>query len=220
MIQAHVLLDPDVAKNMFRMFDKIQRVIDSMNFDSISSERKEELELLVQYTQSKVDSNSKVLLNFICTHNSRRSQFSQLWAQVASSYYGIPAKSYSGGVEVTAFNERAVDSLKRFGFVIDKDGDDNPRYSVKWSDEHDGIEMFSKLYDDVTNPASDFAAIMTCSHADENCPVVFGCEKRIAIRYEDPKEFDGTSEESTKYDERSLEIGTELFYVFSNVLIS
>ena len=62
-----------------------------------------------------------------------------------------------------------------------------------------------------------FAAIMTCSHADENCPFIPGTEKRIPVRYEDPKSFDDTREESVMYDQRSMQIASEMFYVFSKV---
>jgi len=199
------------------MFEKIQQLIDRMDVESISEPRRQELDVLIRYLQSKVDQNLPIQLNFICTHNSRRSQFSQVWAKVAADYYGFPIESFSGGVEVTAFNERAVASLERFGFLVVKDGMENPRYTVRWSENSDPLIVFSKLYDDVVNPTENFAAIMTCSHADENCPIVVGCEERIPIRYDDPKEYDDTPREAEMYDARSLEIATELFYVFSNV---
>ena len=188
-----------------------------MDFNSISQERKRELALLTQFIQEKKDSSTPILINFVCTHNSRRSQFSQIWAQVASDYYHIEAQCFSGGVEETAFNERAVASLKRFGFEIISEEETNPKYSVTWKSEATPLVLFSKIFDDSVNPTSGFAAIMICSHADENCPFVTGCEKRIPIRYEDPKKYDDTSLESAFYDYRSFEIATELFYVFSKV---
>lgn len=199
------------------MFARIQHVIDKMDFDAISPERKLELAVLTEFIQNKKDQQEPILLNFICTHNSRRSQFAQLWAQVAADYYGISAESYSGGVEETAFNERAVASLNGFGFEISGSELDNPRYEVNWKYDSQPLVMFSKLYDDPQNPTSGFAAVMTCSHADENCPYVAGCEQRIAIRYEDPKNFDDTPLERAFYDYRSFEIATELFYVFSTI---
>lgn len=199
------------------MFARIQQVIDKMDFDAIPLNRKVELGLLKDFIQEKKDKNEPILLNFICTHNSRRSQFAQLWAQVAADYYGVSAESYSGGVEETAFNERAVASLNGFGFEISGSEQTNPRYEVNWKDGSRPLVMFSKMYDDPQNPSSGFAAVMTCSHADENCPYVAGCEQRIAIRYEDPKNFDDTPLESAFYDYRSFEIGTELFYVFSTI---
>lgn len=184
----------------------------------ISAERKAVLEVLISYIQSKLDQGQNVNLNFICTHNSRRSQFSQIWAQTAADFHGIPANCYSGGVEVTAFNDRAVSSLKRSGFRISyKENGSNPIYSVFYSDESDPIIAFSKVFDDPANDALHFAAVMTCDHADENCPFIPGTEQRIPVRYEDPKAFDDTDLEAEKYDERSLQIASEMLYVFFQV---
>ena len=186
---------------------------------NITEDRLAVLKPLIDYIQSKIDQGKEINLNFICTHNSRRSQFSQIWAQTAADYFGIPAKCYSGGVEVTAFNERAVTSIKRSGFdvVAQGEGESNPIYLVSHSKDHDPIKAFSKLFDDPVNKAEQFAAVMTCSHADENCPFIPGTEQRIAVRYEDPKAFDDTPEEASKYDERSMQIASEMFYVFSKV---
>lgn len=184
----------------------------------ISEGRKQILDVLVQYIQSKVDQSQEVNLNFICTHNSRRSQFSQVWAKTAADLQGIDANCYSGGVEVTAFNERAVNSLKRSGFRIpSKAKGSNPVYFLFHSDDSEPIVAFSKVYDDPINKASRFAAVMTCDHADENCPFIPGTEQRIPIRYEDPKAFDDTEVEAEKYDERSMQIASEMLFVFSQI---
>lgn len=183
----------------------------------ISEERNEVLEPLIQYVQDKVHMNKVVNLNFICTHNSRRSQFSQIWAQTAADYYGIPANCYSGGVEVTAFNQRAVDSIKRSGFRVSSKGMENPVYFIFNSDDVQPIIAFSKLFNDAINNTKQFAAVMTCSHADENCPFIPGTEQRIPVRYDDPKEFDDTPVESEMYDKRSKQIASEMFYVFSKI---
>jgi hypothetical protein len=58
---------------------------------------------------------------------------------------------------------------------------------------------------------------MTCSEADKNCPVVRGAAVRVALPYEDPKVADGTPAEAARYDERSRQIATEMFYLFSEV---
>jgi arsenate reductase (thioredoxin) len=183
----------------------------------LSTERKVMLKILIDYIQGKLDKGNEANLNFICTHNSRRSQFTQVWAQTAADYFDLPINCYSGGVEVTAFNTRAVASIKRSGFSISSKGDKNPIYSVFHSGHSEPMTLFSKLFDDKFNKADQFAAIMTCSHADENCPFIPGTEKRIPIRYDDPKEYDNSPQESDKYDERSLQIASEMFYVFSQV---
>ena len=188
--------------------------IESILALSISEERRSLLQPLIDYIKSKREKEQPIRLNFICTHNSRRSQFSQIWAQTAADYFEIPAFCYSGGVEVTACNERTIHSLERSGFIISKHGHSNPIYFILQAKDTRPILVFSKLYDDIINPHGVFASIITCSHADENCPVVPGSEVRIPVRYEDPKEFDDTAMESVKYDERSQQIASEMFYVF------
>lgn len=199
------------------MFEKINEIIKLVNFDTITEERQAVLGELINYIKAKRGQKLNVNLNFICTHNSRRSQFTQVWAKVAAVHYGIEVNTYSGGVEVTACNERTVASLKRFGFEVESKGEGNPKYSIAFSTEVDPIVAFSKLFDDVANPTSNFAAIMTCSHADENCPFVTGCDQRLPVRYNDPKAFDDSFLESTMYDSRSFEIAIEMFYVFSKI---
>lgn len=199
------------------MNSNLKKFIQELDFGSISLQRKEEMVELQKYIQEKRDLNLPIRLNFICTHNSRRSQFAQLWAKLAADYYQIPIESYSGGVEVTEFNIRAVKSLERAGLNIKFDGEMNPNYHFFSNDMEIGLTMFSKLYDDPENPKSEFVAIMTCSHADENCPYIPGAEKRIPLRFDDPKEFDGMDKENEMYDERSKEIATVMFYLFSTI---
>ena len=184
---------------------------------NIPSSRKVLLTEIIDYIKSKIDNNQEINLNFICTHNSRRSQLSQVWAKVASVYYGIEINSYSGGVEVTAFNERAIDSLVRSGFSVLFENSINPKYEISYAENENSIIAFSKLFDDDFNKADYFAAIITCSDADENCPYIPKAEKRIPLRYDDPKSYDDTPIESEKYDERSLQIASEIFYVFSQI---
>jgi len=189
-------------------------------FDLIPTERKELLKQLVQFVEKKVKAGQYVYLNFICTHNSRRSHLSQIWAQAAAHYYRVPnVFCYSGGTEATAFNPRAVKAMQEAGFsiTITKNGN-NPVYEVRFAGEDvQPIIAFSKTYDDPFNHNKDFAAIMTCSHADENCPLVVGASGRVALTYNDPKEFDGTPLEAAKYSERVNEIGREILFAFSQV---
>lgn len=188
-------------------------------FDQIPSDRKNLLRQLTQFVEKKVRTGERVYLNFICTHNSRRSHLSQIWAQAAAYYYQVPhVICFSGGTEATAFNPRAVKAMQQAGFsiVMTKDGE-NPIYEVRFSEGAPALVAFSKKYDDPFNHNQDFAAVMTCSHADENCPLVLGASARIALTYDDPKNFDGTPQEATKYTERVNEIGREILFAFSQV---
>ncbi len=192
-----------------------------VQFQEISSERKIILNQLTRFIQAKKKMNASIDLNFICTHNSRRSHIAQLWAQAAAAYYGIKnVRCFSGGTEATAFNPRAVKAMQDAGFSITKTKEgENPVYEVRYSDSEKPVIAFSKTYDDPFNLTKDFAAIMTCSHADENCPLVLGASERIALTYNDPKEFDGTPKETEKYAERVHQIGREIFYAFSHVKV-
>jgi len=203
------------------MFSVLQSKIDLLvkEFGQIPSQRKETLLELARFVQNKINAGQPVYLNFICTHNSRRSHISQLWAQAAAHYYGIKnVFCFSGGTEATAFNPRAVKAMTDTGFSIAKTKEgSNPVYEVRYADDASPILAFSKKYDDPFNHNKDFAAVMTCSHADENCPLVLGATKRIALTYDDPKEFDGTPMEAAKYAERVQQIGKEILFAFSLV---
>lgn len=202
-------------KNNF--YSPLLQTIASLPFSMIPFERKVLLEEMAEYLREKLSTGQEIRLNFICTHNSRRSQFAQIWAQTAAAYYGIGAYCYSGGVEVTSFNPRAVAAIQRDGFkVVQKEGD-NPVYFVFFSDDSEHIVTFSKVYDDPINATKEFAAVMTCDHADENCPFIPGAEKRFPLRFEDPKAFDDSPLEEKMYSERSHQIAAELFHLFKKV---
>lgn len=188
-------------------------------FDQIPQQRKGDLETLATFIQTQLKDNKPVNLTFICTHNSRRSHLSQIWAQVASAYYSIPhITTYSGGTKSTAFNPRAVAACKRAGLKIEKTTKgENPIYHVRYGPQKPPLTNFSKVYNNAPNPSKGFCAIMTCSSADKACPMVQGALKRIAIPFDDPKAFDGTDLEAEKYDERCRQICREMLYVFSKI---
>jgi protein-tyrosine-phosphatase len=189
------------------------------DFVNIAEERKTQLKRLALYINTKSSSGEPANLIFICTHNSRRSHMSQIWAQSAAYHYGVKnVYTFSGGTEATAFNHRSVRALRKAGFEIDQaDSSANPVYMVRYAKDEKPIKCFSKKYDDESNPRENFVAIMTCSEADKTCPQVSGATLRIAIPYADPKEADGTPEEEKRYDERCRQIATEVFYIFSQI---
>lgn len=189
-------------------------------FDLIPTMRKESLQQLSDYLRECRVLQKPARLIFVCTHNSRRSHISQLWASVAAARYGLDnIETFSGGTECTAFNPRAVSALKRAGFELRiGESGDNPKYLVSFGKESKPLLCFSKLYSDPVNPSAEFCAVMTCSSADESCPSVKGAVKRIAIPYEDPKIADDTIEETSKYDERTAQICREILFAFSKSL--
>ena len=201
------------------LFTEIKNTTNSFDFNQISEERKTILQPLVDYIQNKVDNKHPIKLNLICTHNSRRSHLSQVWAQTAAANYNIQnVSSYSGGTEATALFPMVAETLQHSGFKVKAISEgQNPVYSIKFASNELPVIGFSKTYDDDFNPENEFVAIMTCSQADGGCPFIAGAEKRIPITFEDPKVSDGTPKQKEVYLERSLQIGTEMFYVFSQI---
>lgn len=187
--------------------------------DLISKERQNLLTQIANTIEFEIKNQGNVQLIYICTHNSRRSHFGQIWANVLAEFYGISSQieAFSGGTEVTALHTNSITALKRLGFEITSDtAGTNPRYIVKYGENLSTI-CFSKVYDNSENPQKDVLAIMTCSHADENCPFIPGAKARFATPYEDPKLFDATELQDQKYLERALEIGREISFMMQLV---
>lgn len=184
----------------------------------ISAGRKAVLEPLVEYILNRQQANEAVKLNFICTHNSRRSHIAQLLAAAASLQADLEnIECYSGGTEVTQIHPNAKKALESFGFHFAGDGlGDNPHYLIHLG-EANMIEIFSKRYDDDTNPPASFAAVMVCSAAEEACPFVAGADKRFSITFEDPKEFDDDANPIDGYLERIQQIAREMVFVMHQV---
>lgn len=202
------------------MYPRLSETIQQLDWNQINNdERKSTLQPLIDFIQLKINSQQQININFICTHNSRRSHLSQVWAQAAASHFGIEnVICYSGGTEETALFPKVAETLSYQGFNIFKINDGaNPVYAIKYSDNSKPIIGFSKKYDSPFNPVSAFAAIMTCSQADGGCPFIAGAEKRIPITFEDPKISDNTADQTKVYSERSLQIALEMFYVFSKI---
>jgi arsenate reductase len=197
----------------------LARYIERISGESrhLTPERRALLDVLVDYVKARLTADEPVLLNFICTHNSRRSHLGQIWAAAMAHAAGLDGvKAHSGGTEATAFNPRAVAAIERAGFSVEASGEDNPIYRVTFDSDVPPLLCSSKVYDAPENPSSGFAAVMTCTDADRNCPVILGAT-RISLPYRDPKEADDTPQESSRYDERCRQIAAEMHYVFSHV---
>ena len=201
------------------MNPKIVEISERFSEKNISQDRKAILTPLIEYLKSKLQRGQTIRLNFICTHNSRRSHLSQIWAQTMAFHFGVKnIFCYSGGTEATAMFPKIAETLINQGFEIQKLSEtENPIYAVKYAQNEAPILCFSKTYNNEFNPKDNFGAIMTCNKADEGCPIVFGAEVRFPIKYDDPKVYDGTDLQAEKYAERSLEIGQEMWWIFKSL---
>jgi len=191
-----------------------------LEFQQIKKDRKKLLSELSEYISKKHNVSEVPQIMVMCTHNSRRSHIGQLLFSLGADYYKLPQiQTFSSGTEATAFNERAVKAMRKVGFDIytKNEMDANPVYEIKWRDDMSPCLAFSKNLHHPTIPKEKFAAILVCSEADKGCPVISGCDFRLALPFDDPKAFDGTELEEAKYDERCRDIGREMFYVLSRV---
>jgi len=198
----------------------LQEYINSLeeNVEQIPKERKEKLGEISDLIWTKLRDKKSAKLTFICTHNSRRSHLCQIWAATLADHFDLDGvETYSGGTEVTAFNPRAVEAIRRAGFIVENTGGENRHYKVYYDEQKEPLICYSKTFDDESNPDKGFVAVMTCSDADQNCPLGLGTDFRITIPYEDPKQADGTPREVQTYDERCRQIAAEMYYMLSQL---
>jgi arsenate reductase (thioredoxin) len=212
---------PPPAESKANLLPPLRSYVDEVasELNQISSERKVVLGEIAKTMAARLEEGHDANVTFICTHNSRRSHMSHIWAQTAARYYGLDrVHAYSGGTEVTACNCRTITAMRRVGFAIeDATTGDNPLYLVRYADDRPPIRAYSKLYNADGNPKDGFIALMTCSSADKKCPVVDGAVARYAIHYTDPRLCDDTPTETAAYNERCREIAREMFYIMSEV---
>lgn len=202
-----------------QLYPALRRIIENLDYAAIPQERKKELQELANLLQKEMSTERAVNLNFICTHNSRRSQLCQVWAATAISYFRLEGyQVFSGGTETTAFHPNAVKALEQSGFRISTESDmANPVYTVSFSAEAAPIKCFSKPYHEALPDNRSFVAILTCEDAEANCPFIPEARQRFSLKYEDPKKADGSEQETAVYMERNRQIATELFYLFSKI---
>ncbi len=193
------------------------------SFDLIQPEHRSSGEKLVEWIVKNHRPGQNLDIIAVCTANSRRSLFAATMGNIAADYYGMPEiRFHSGGTAATAINARAINSLKAIGVEIEPTGKEarrasaeteNPMLLVRWGKAGSpGLPRaetteFSKTYDDLANPQRGFAALVVCSEADAECPIVQGADVRISAHFLDPKYYDDGSYETAKYAERRDEIG-------------
>ena len=184
----------------------------------VSSKRAFLINEIVNYIYKKTSENKIPKLNFICTHNSRRSQLCQFWASFFSNYYNIKCEVYSGGTVETEVHKSVLNNISDYGFNISFKESNNPIYSIKFKNQNLG-NYFSKFYYNFENPKNEFAAIMTCADAENNCPLVEGSEIKFSLPYEDPKKYDKSKNEKNEYKKTSETIASEMNYLFKKIKI-
>jgi arsenate reductase len=185
---------------------------------NISEEREVVLLKIAESIAKEYSINEVVNLNFICTHNSRRSQLGQVWGFYAAQYFNVNINSFSGGTEVTAFYRNTVKTLQKAGFLFHlvDFSHQNPKYQISFEGAKKTIFGFSKLYDNSEN-RNPSLAITTCNSADKNCPFIPTATHRFHLPFVDPKHSDGTDKQEETYLKTNKQIAGEIYFIFSQV---
>lgn len=185
---------------------------------TITDDRKKLLLRIAETVAKDYTVNEIVNLNFICTHNSRRSQLGQVWAFYAAHFFKLNIHAYSGGTEVTAFYRNTVKTLQRVGFTFQLEdfSHQNPKYLISFAGTSKHILGFSKLYNDTINKEP-FMAITTCDSADKNCPFIPTASYRFHLPFIDPKHSDGTANQEDVYLQTNRQIAAEIYFIFNHV---
>jgi arsenate reductase len=218
--------DGSMSDSRTKLFPALERHAESLSatFDRIDAKHRVAGEKLAAWIAANYEPGKPLAVIVVCTGNSRRSIMGSCMGNVAAAYGGMPEiRFFSGGTEPSAFNRRTIAALKDIGFSIEptgveaprgRAGDANPAYRIRWGDAFESTE-FSKRYDDPANPKKGFAAIMVCTEADAGCPFVPGAALRLSIPFDDPKDFDESPNEATKYAERRDDIGRLMLFVMA-----
>ncbi len=162
--------------------------------------------------------NEVINLQFICSHNSRRSQFAQVWSFFAAHYFELNINAFSGGNEISCFNRTTIKTLQKAGFYFQLSdfSHQNPKYEITFDGAKKQLIGFSKLVDDASNPKK-CIAITTCSEVDKNCPYFPNATYLFYLPFEDPKRADGTLRQEEIYMEINKQIAGEIFVIFNEV---
>ena len=187
--------------------------------EKINDRRKEQLRPIVEYLLKVISLGKEPQILFVCTQNSRRSMFTQVWAQVAAWIFGIKnLHCTSAGSESSSLHSNTRDALIRAGVKIDAlTGGKNPLYRATFSEAFPSIYLFSKQVDFSENPKEDFGAVLVCVEDAETCPFIPNADVRIPLPYDDPKKFDSSDQMQTAYDRTCSQIACEMFHVMKSV---
>lgn len=199
------------------LFSTIHDYCDNIvnSFHLISNDRKKILDDISSKINGHVQNDKELNLLFVCTHNSRRSQFAQVWAHLAINYFGLLSlNSFSCGSEQTMIHKNTITALESFGFRVQNEKNNKINF---YFSENSYVECFSKTFLHNSLPDNQIISLMTCDDADKNCPLITGSLSRISLPYSDPKIYDDSSECIVEYQKTSNHIAQEIFYIFSKV---
>lgn len=177
--------------------------------------RQDEIERYAREIAQHIKESGSANIVYVCTHNSRRSQFAQFWSAYHTDALKLPITSYSAGTERTACHSNVLEVLRLEGFSITSE---EANHKVMLNHKS-FVELSSKTLDSDDLP-EEYFAIMTCSDADENCPYIPDALDRFRLTFKDPKWSDNSAEAIQVYQETSKQISTDINYLLEHIHIN
>ncbi|TNE80711.1 MAG: protein-tyrosine-phosphatase [Bacteroidetes bacterium] len=193
------------------LLTELQAFLGTSSGEGLSAERQE---LWQKAAQAVVEKEAKAM-NFICTHNARRSVISQSLAAALAHQYGFSEMQfYSGGAESTFIHPNSLALLQKIGFEVKEvKAGNNPVNTAGFASDAQPLQLFSKTFDDASS-SEPYVAILVCSKGDAACPFIPDAKARILIPFEDPGAYDGTEQAAEAYLATAKLILNELHYFF------
>lgn len=185
----------------------------AMTINEIKPKRMEKLDVIARMIKKDVQHKGLANVVFVCTHNSRRSQFAEVALSLCLRELNMEQiETYSCGTEETRIAQPVVDLLKTYDMEVSEEVDkENPIVSLDY--EGWSKKLFSKTYEYKGFEDKEFVAVMVCDDAAENCPFVPRFVNRIPHSYIDPKRADGTDLQEKRYSQTFSLILQEMMYL-------
>jgi arsenate reductase (thioredoxin) len=205
------VMNPVLKKGIVEYFKALSKVC-----EQIPEQKKSRLGDLALYIESKLKSKAHVNMVFFSPTDNSLSHLAQVWAKALAMHYNLEAlDAYSAVKGTMSVNPIIMKIISNYGFEIRKAKNGvNPVYDVKYADKAPVIKLFSKPLDHPENPDERFVAlILNPGDAETFIP---GADFKVPLNYEiNPGEKD-----EEKYDRICMEIGADIFYMFSRITMT
>ena len=168
---------------------------------------KEEEEIIFN-TINKLNSYLKLCRDivFVCTHNSRRSIYCEVWGKIIANKYSKNINFYSAGTKKTSVYGEVIKSFSRLGI---KSKGNIIQYKEK------SILLKSKTLEEIQ--LDKFICIFTCSKAERSCPIDTRSVVNIPLLFDDPKKFDGLKNERIEYQKTCSQIAEKINFILKRI---
>lgn len=188
-------------------------------FRRIPEERRYRLNEMVYFLEEQRRNKAPGQITFISSNESTVAQMAQAWSKAAAYYFGFNDFSvYSGGLNPENISVNAIIALEKAGFIVYKTNVKGVEvYRIKYAYNLEPLVAFPKKINHVKNPGDNFMAVILDANAEMNIGNIRGTYHRLLLEYDDPKGYDGSDFEMTKYQESCKTIAIEMFYVFSQL---